>query len=227
MCGRFTITSDLEEILDTFSIDETNYDYSKRYNVAPTQMVPCVVDRDGKRVLEGFRWGLIPFWSKDAKIAYKTINARAEGIEKKPAFRHLLKRNRILIPSNGFYEWHQEENGSKQPFRFQLESKRVYAFAGLYDVWRDPTGEEIQSCTIITTTPNDLVLKVHDRMPVILTDSAADEWLNPDTTDTVKVLSYLKPYPSEKMIKYPVSKDVGKVKNSNESLIDEILLSSR
>ncbi|MGO4184627.1 SOS response-associated peptidase [Paenibacillus sp. TAF43_2] len=221
MCGRYTITSELDEIINTFSVEETNYEYSKRYNVAPTQLVPGIINRDGKRVLEGFKWGLIPFWSKDPKIAYKMINARAEGIEKKPAFRNLIKRNRILIPSNGFYEWRQHEDG-KQPYRFQLESKGVYAFAGLYDNWKDPNDEVIQSCTIITTTPNELVDDVHNRMPVILTDIEA--WLDPDTED---IMSFLKPYPAEKMIKYPVSMDVGNVKNSSASLIDEVVLNSR
>lgn len=227
MCGRFTITAELEEILDTFSVDEKKYDYSKRYNVAPTQLIPGVIEREGKRVLEGFKWGLIPFWSKDSKIAYKTINARAEGIEKKPAFRHLLKRNRILIVSNGFYEWEQEVGGNKQPYRFQLATKKVYAFAGLYDIWRDSNGDEIQSCTIITTTPNQIVSPVHNRMPVILSDSNAAEWLNPNVDNTEKVLSMLRPYPTDLMVKYPVSREVGNVKNTNSSLIEEIPLNSR
>ncbi|MCQ6557268.1 SOS response-associated peptidase [Paenibacillus mendelii] len=117
-------------ILNAFAVDEMNMEYAKRYNVAPTQLVPCVVEREGKRILEAYRWGLIPFWSKDTKIGYKTINARAEGIEKKPAFRHLLKRNRILVVSDGFYEWRKEDD-RKQPFRFQLKSQGVYGFAGL------------------------------------------------------------------------------------------------
>lgn len=221
MCGRYTITSELDEIINTFSVEETNYDYSKRYNVAPAQLVPGIINRDGKRVLEGFKWGLIPFWSKDPKIAYKMINARAEGIEKKPAFRSLIKRNRILIPSNGFYEWRQQDDG-KQPYRFQLKSKGVFAFAGLYDTWEDPNGEIIQSCTIITTTPNELVSDVHNRMPVILT--ATDAWMNPDTED---VLSLLTTYSADQMIKYPVSKDVGNVKNSKASLIEEVTLNSK
>ncbi|WP_169091543.1 SOS response-associated peptidase [Paenibacillus sp. PL91] len=221
MCGRYTISSELDEIINTFSVDISNFEYSKRYNVAPTQLVPGIINRDGKRVLEGFRWGLIPFWSKDPKIAYKMINARAEGIEKKPAFRSLIKRNRILIPSDGFYEWRQQEDG-KQPYRFQLKSKGVYAFAGLYDTWEDPKGEVIQSCTIITTDPNELVSDVHNRMPVILTDT--DAWLDRETEE---VLRFLKTYPTDHMIKYIVSKDVGNVKNSNASLIDEVPLNSK
>lgn len=126
MCGRFTITAEFDEIINTFSVDEIiNYEYSKRYNVAPTQTVPCIVEHDGKRVLKGYKWGLIPFWSKDTKIAYKTINARAEGIEKKPAFRHLLKRNRLLIVSNGFYEWKPEVDG-KQPYQ-RLKFEILYS----------------------------------------------------------------------------------------------------
>ncbi|OME69778.1 hypothetical protein BK120_33785 [Paenibacillus sp. FSL A5-0031] len=221
MCGRYTITSDLDEILNTFAVDETDYEYTKRYNVAPTQMVPGIILKEGRRVLSGFKWGLIPFWSKDPKIAYKMINARAEGIKKKPAFRSLLKRNRILIPSNGFYEWRKEDEG-KQPYRFQMKTKAVYAFAGLYDTWRDANGESISTCTIITTTPNQLVSDVHDRMPVILTDIHG--WLNPEIED---VSQFLKPFPTEEMMKYPVSKDVGNVKNSDESIIKEVPLNSK
>ncbi|MGO4699540.1 SOS response-associated peptidase [Paenibacillus sp. 2TAB26] len=221
MCGRYTITSELDEIINTFAIVETDYEYTKRYNVAPTQIVPGIILKEGKRVLSGFRWGLIPFWSKDPKIAYKMINARAEGIEKKPAFRSLLKRNRILIPSNGFYEWRKEGEG-KQPYRFQMKTKAVYAFAGLYDTWRDSNGEPISTCTIITTTPNQLVSDVHDRMPVILTDIHG--WLNPEMED---VSQFLKPFPADEMMKYPVSRDVGNVKNSDESLIKEIPLNSK
>ncbi|WP_336775319.1 SOS response-associated peptidase [Paenibacillus sp. MMO-58] len=228
MCGRFTITAELDEIIDTFSVDEVNYEYTKRYNVAPTQTIPCIIERDGKRVLEGFRWGLIPFWANDAKIAYKTINARSEGIEKKPSFRHLLKRNRILIVSDGFFEWKQEA-GSKQPYRFQLASKGVYGFAGLFDTWHDPdSGNEIQTSTIITTTPNDLVATVHDRMPVILTGAGAADWINPQIADTERVLSYLNAYPDTEMIKYPVSKDIGNVRNSSADLIkEEVTINSK
>lgn len=130
-------------------------------------------------------------------------------LRKKPAFRSLLKRNRILIPSNGFYDWRKEADG-KQPYRFQMKSKEVYAFAGLYDTWRDPNGESISTCTIITTTPNKLVSDVHDRMPVILKD--INGWLNPDTED---ILQFLQPFSAEDMMKYPVSRDVGNVKNSD------------
>ncbi|KQO00737.1 SOS response-associated peptidase [Paenibacillus sp. Leaf72] len=226
MCGRYTITSNIEEVVEVFSVGKTNYKYLKRYNVAPTQLVPGIFNKDGQRIMEGFKWGLIPFWSKDAKMAYKTINARSEGIEKKPAFRHLLKRNRILIPSDGFYEWRQEEGG-KQPFRFQLTSKGVFAFAGLYDTWQNPDGEVVQSCTIITTTPNQLVADVHNRMPVILTGSAAHNWIDQDIEATEDVLSFLNPYPAELMMKYPVSRHVGNVRNVHDSLIDEITLNSK
>ncbi|MGG4145422.1 SOS response-associated peptidase [Paenibacillus algorifonticola] len=226
MCGRYTITSNIEEVVEVFSVRKTNYEYMERYNVAPTQLVPGIINNDGQRIMEDFKWGLIPFWSKDSKIAYKTINARAEGIEKKPAFRHLLKRNRLLIPSDGFYEWRQEEGG-KQPFRFQLKTKSVFAFAGLYDTWRNPEGEEVQSCTIITTTPNALVSDVHDRMPVILTGEAAASWINEDMEGTDDVLSYLRPYPAELMVKYPVSRNVGNVRNSYATLIEEVPLNSK
>jgi len=136
-----------------------------------------------------------------------------------------LKGSRILIVSNGFYEWKQENEG-KQPYRFQLESRGSFGFAGLYDIWRNEKGTEIRSSTIITTKPNRLVEEVHDRMPVILTGDTACKWLDPDLSETRHVLEFLHPYPADQMIKYPVSKDVGNVKNSSASLIEEIPLNS-
>ncbi|WP_408976310.1 SOS response-associated peptidase [Paenibacillus jiagnxiensis] len=227
MCGRFTLVADESEVFETFSVERVDYEYSPRYNVAPSQTIAAIAHWDGERVLTGYRWGLIPFWAKDAKIGYKMINARAETIESKPAFRNLLSRNRVVIPSDGFYEW-KKAGDDKQPFRFQLESKKVFGFAGLFDTWEHPeNGEMIRSCTIITTEPNQLVQDVHDRMPVILNSEGVNMWLDPKVTDKHVLQDLLVPYPAEQMILYPVSKMVGNVKNNQASLVDEIPMNSR
>lgn len=227
MCGRFTLISDISEIEDTFAVDRIDYEYRPRYNIAPSQTIAVINGNSGKRVLEGYRWGLVPFWAKDIKIGYKMINARAETIQSKPAFRHLLTTKRILIPSDGFYEWKRAEKDTKQPYRFQINSKGVYGFAGLFDEWKDPEGEILRSCTIITTKPNDLVADVHNRMPVILDRGAADIWLDPDVTDKEKLQKLLAPFPADNMLSYPVSAAVGNVKNTGSNLIDEVPLNSK
>lgn len=228
MCGRFTLTSDVSEVIDTLNVSKVDYEYQPRYNIAPSQLIAVVKETNGKRVLEGYRWGLVPFWAKDIKIGYKMINARAETVQSKPAFRHLMKRNRILIPSDGFYEWKREENDQKQPYRFQMKSRGIYAFAGLYDEWKDPRGELLRSCTIITTKPNELVAKVHDRMPVILDDKSVDMWLDPELEDAEKLQKLLlTPYPATNMLSYPVSPEVGNVKNTGPEIIEEVALNSK
>lgn len=222
MCGRFTLTADESEIIDTFSVDHVDYEYKPRYNVAPSQTIAAVSYRNGGRVLEGYRWGLIPFWTKDIKIGYSMINARAETLQTKPAFRNLLSRNRIVIPADGFYEW-KKEGKDKQPFRFQLESKKVYGFAGLYDLWENPEdGETIRSCTIITTTPNDLVKDVHDRMPVILDAEGVNVWLDPGVRDKHVVQELLVPLPAKQMISYPVSRGSTSVADTTRKHMDLI-----
>lgn len=229
MCGRFTLTSELSDILATFSVkkEDVLYEYSPRYNIAPSQTVAVMTNFDGTRTIEGYRWGLVPRWAKDIKIGYSMINARAESLSTKPAFRNLLSRNRVAIISDGFYEWKKHEDGGKQPYRFQMKSREVYGFAGLYDEWKNPEGELLRSCTIITTRPNKLVSEVHDRMPVIMDSIALDKWLDPGLTDRDQVLGLLNPYPADSMFSYPVSKNVGNVKNIDPSLIDAIQLNSK
>ncbi|MFB5678780.1 SOS response-associated peptidase [Paenibacillus terreus] len=227
MCGRFTLVADESEVIEGFSVERVDYEYKPRYNVAPTQTIAAISHRNGGRVLEGYRWGLIPFWAQDMKSGYTMFNARAETLQSKRAFRDLLSSNRIVIPADGFYEW-KKEGKDKQPFRFQLESKRVYGFAGLFDQWENPEdGEIIRSCTIITTTPNELVKDIHDRMPVILDVEAVSVWLDPEVRDKKIVQELLVPLPAKQMICYPVSKLVGNVKNSDASLIEEIPLNSK
>lgn len=225
MCGRFTIDAGLEEIMNTFMVDQNHIDYNPNYNVAPTHKVPVVINEGSNRVLDAFQWGLIPVWAKDKKIGYKMINARAETVSEKPAYGRLLKSKRVVIPSTGFYEW-KKEGSDKQPYRFQLKDKSVYGFAGLWDEWTESNGEKIRSCTIITTRPNELVEDVHDRMPVILDVSRIEAWLDPEMSDNELLQSFLVPYNSDSMIRYPVSKKVGNVRNNTPELIEEVSLNS-
>jgi putative SOS response-associated peptidase YedK len=182
-----------------------------RYNIAPTQTV-IVVNDTGDRQLVPMRWGLIPSWAKDPSIGNRMINARAESIAEKPAFRAALKRRRCIIPADGFYEW-QRTVSSKQPVRIVLKSREPFGFAGLWEHWTSPTGEEVLSCTIITTEVNELLREVHHRMPAILPREAEAAWLDPKVQDTETLLALLKPYPSEAMEYYPVDRLVNSPAN--------------
>jgi putative SOS response-associated peptidase YedK len=177
-----------------------------------------VVQNDNDRVGKQMRWGLIPFWAKDIKIGYKMINARAETIDEKPAYKHPFQKQRCLILADGFYEW-KKQGKEKQPYRFKLKNGEPFAFAGLWDRW-----ETLYSCTIITTKPNNLTKEVHDRMPVILPKDTYDLWLNPNMTETDYLKSLLVPYPEEEMVAYPVSTLVNSPKNDIPSVMEPIQL---
>jgi putative SOS response-associated peptidase YedK len=225
MCGRFTLAAGQDELLKAFKIEDVQYEHTSRYNIAPTQLVPGVVLNNGKRSLQAFYWGLLPSWAKTKKIAYSTFNARSESIQSKPAFRSVFTRNRMIIASDGFFEW-SHKGKEKQPYRFRLKSKDIFAFAGLFDHWKSPEGDLVQSCTIITTKPNSLTEKVHDRMPVILSEEDIKLWLDPEINDKDFLQSLLQPYDANDMYTYPVSKSVGNVRNQTPDLIDEIPLNS-
>lgn len=225
MCGRFTLAADFEEILNGFKLDKILYEHKPRYNIAPTQTIAGVKSEGSERLLDGFYWGLLPSWTKSKKMAYSTFNARSETIQSKPAFRAAFSTQRMVVLSDGFYEW-QKIGKEKQPYRFALNSRKVFGFAGLYDHWTSPDGEVIQSCTIITTIPNRVTDKVHDRMPVILDDNAMEIWLDPKIRDKDVLQSLLIPYDPEDMYMYPVSKEVGNVRNQASTLIEKIPLNS-
>ena len=165
------------------------------YNVAPTQEVPAVVagNGGGERRLEMLRWGLIPSWADDPGIGARMINARSETVAEKPSFRPAFKERRCLIPADGFYEW-QKTNGGKQPHYIRMKNGRPFAFAGLWESWKGD-GNEIRSCTILTTNPNDIAGEIHNRMPVILPPEGYEVWLDPDVRETDQLLSLLAPYP--------------------------------
>lgn len=212
MCGRFTLTDELIQLQDQFQF-EFNGEYTPRYNIAPGQMILAVGSNGQRRKGNMLKWGLIPYWAKNEKIGYKMINARAESIDEKPSFKHVFKKRRCLILADGFYEWKKTEDG-KQPYRFVLKNKKTFAFAGLWETWRKGD-KPVHSCTIITTTPNEVTKDVHDRMPVILPAETHDLWLDPSYEDIQQLKSLLLPFPGEEMEKYPVSTLVNSA--SNES----------
>ena len=196
-----------------------------RYNVAPTQTV-IVVNDDGSRHLTEMRWRLIPSWAKDPVIGNRMINARGETVATKPAFRAALRRRRCLIPADGFYEW-QQQGRRKQPVYITLKTREPFSFAGLCESWTSPDGEEIKTCTIITTEANALLKPIHDRMPVILTKEAERVWLDPAIQDTERLLSLLVPYPAEEMEAYPVSTRVNNPRSDGPESIEPLLRSQR
>jgi len=179
MCGRFTLVTKESDLFETFHIENNQFgDIHSMYNIAPTNTIPGVAVYEGKRTLMDYKWGLIPFWSKTSKTSYSLINARAETVQSKPAFRSIFVKNRIVIPATGFYEW-RKEGPDKQPFHIVLKNEHLLGFAGLYDEWKDENEQIIRSCTIITTEPNSYIsdLNLHDRMPVILDKESMDTYM--------------------------------------------------
>ncbi len=223
MCGRFSLTKEEIELEKRFNAKFYSNELVKRYNVAPSQLALVLTD-EKPNDFQFFKWGLIPSWANEASIGYKMINARAETISEKPAFKNLLKKRRCLIISDGFYEWKQLTAKQKQPYRIGLKNDELFAFAGLWDSWTDKqTGEIIYTVTIITVHANTLVHPIHDRMPVILNRENENQWLN-KSNDEKTLISFLQPYPENDMKAYPVSQLVNSPKNDNPELIAEIPL---
>lgn len=197
-------------------------EWQPRYNVAPGQAVVAVrqeAERPVRR-LAPLRWGLVPAWAKDAAVGYKMINARAESAADRPAFCEAMRRRRCLIPADGFYEW-KRAGKEKLPYCFTLADDALFAFAGLWEQWRSPQGQAVESCTILTTAPNELVRDVHDRMPVILAPEAYDVWLDPAFTRVAELQPLLKPYAGA-MRRYRVSSRVNQVKNDDAECAAEV-----
>jgi putative SOS response-associated peptidase YedK len=214
MCGRYSFTTPPDAQLALFPDGEIPL--MPRYNVAPTQYMPIVPQFDPRRVYY-YRWGLIPFWAKDPKIGATMINARAETLAEKPAFRNLIAHNRCLVPADGFFEWKKEGKG-KQAFRIVCTHRSVFHMAGLFSKWKSPSGQEIHSFTVITVAPNSLMGTIHDRMPAILSPKAEELWLSSDLTQA-EALALLTPYPAEQMEAYPVSDRVGSVRFDDPDLL--------
>jgi putative SOS response-associated peptidase YedK len=203
MCGRYTLAVPADEIADLFEVEAPpQLPLPLRYNIAPTQQAPVVRASEEGRELALLRWGLIPSWAKDPSIGNRMINARAEGIAAKPAFRAAFKARRCLVPADGFYEWRKEGRG-KQPFYIRRKDRAPFAFAGLWERWRDRAEEETrETFTIITTEPNGLVAPIHNRMPVIIPEEAYDRWFDPEETGDPDLLA---PYPEEELTAYAIS----------------------
>ena len=206
----------MRQVADAFGLSDVP-DFSPRYNVAPTQPVLAIRSRDGVRSLSLLRWGLIPSWADSPAIGNKMINARADTVATKPAFRSAFKRSRRLIVADGFYEW-QSVGKTKQPYFIRLKNDRPFAFAGLAEHWTKG-GETIDSCTIITTEPNELMAPFHDRMPVILRPEDYDAWLDPECSDVSKLQPLLRQSPADEMVAYPVSAIVNSPRNETPQCV--------
>jgi putative SOS response-associated peptidase YedK len=222
MCGRFTLTSPAETVAELFELDDVPV-LTPRYNIAPTQ--PVAVVRSGQtaggRELAELRWGLIPSWAKDPSIGSRMINARAEGVAEKPSFRSAFRRRRCLVIADGFYEW-QKVGTRKQPHYIHLARRRPFAFAGLWEHWEDADGDAVDSCTIITTEPNELIAKLHNRMPVILHPRDYILWLDPGVQALDKVQALLQPYPAKDMFAYAIGTRVNNPSNDTPACIEPL-----
>jgi putative SOS response-associated peptidase YedK len=217
MCGRYRLSRRKQIIEEQFETQPWDEDWSPRFNIAPTQSVPIIRQhpKEPVRQISTMRWGLIPSWSKDPSGSASMINARSETAATKPAFRDPLKYRRCLIPADGFYEW-QRRGSAKQPFCFEVGDGGLFAFAGLWERWRDPSGQWVKSCSILTTTPNGVTAVIHDRMPVILDPDGYDLWLDPGMNDAAAASELLKPCDAQLMRCYPVSTRINHVANDSE-----------
>jgi putative SOS response-associated peptidase YedK len=213
MCGRFEIHSALEIIAQIFGIDNITFDYRPSYNIAPSQDILLVVN-NGKRRLVQSRWGFVPSWSKDLSSGYKMINAKAETLAEKRSFKTAFEKQRCLVVADGFYEW-QKTGAAKKPYYIRLKSRQPFGFAGLYNIWKSPEGEEICTSTIITTDANEILQPIHNRMPVIASSDKYDLWLDSSVHDKDILASILKPYPSEEMELYRVTQKMNSFKYNN------------
>ena len=223
MCGRYRLGRGKAAFEKVFGVRPDDYEWSPRFNIAPTQIVPIVRQHSSEpqRWLSNMRWGLVPYWATDLSIGARMINARSEDAASKPAFRESLKKRRCLVPADGFYEW-QRAGKIRQPYCFQLMNDSVFAFAGIWDRWKDATGLWIETFSILTTSPNALTSEVHDRMPVILPAEHYDLWLDPGFTNMQGVTEMLKPYDAGLMKKYPVSDRVNAVANDDAQCAEAI-----
>ncbi|WP_392532425.1 SOS response-associated peptidase [Nostoc sp. C117] len=227
MCGRFTLNQSAEALVEVFGLHQVP-DLAAQHNIAPTQMVATVLQNpeSEKREFKQLHWGLIPSWAKDPKMGAKLINARAETVAEKPAFRSAFKHRRCLVLADGFYEW-QRQQGKKQPFYFRLQDGQPFAFAGLWERWRcprqpqgeTPTNDEIISCTILTTAANELLQPIHERMPVILEPQDYDLWLDSQVQTPETLQQLLHPYPAPAMAAYPVSTLVNNSRHNSPECI--------
>jgi putative SOS response-associated peptidase YedK len=216
MCGRYKL-SRRKQIVEEYFDASGDEDWAPRYNIAPTQPVPVVRQhpKEPIRQLSMMRWGLIPSWAKDSSVGASMINARGETAAAKPVFRDAVKSRRCLIPADGFYEW-KRDGKTKQPYCFEVNEGELFAFAGLWERWKDPSGNWIKTCSILTTTPNAVTASIHDRMPVILDPDCYELWLDPGMTNAAAASDLLKPFDAQQMRCFPVSSRVNSATNDDE-----------
>ncbi|MFW6183496.1 MAG: SOS response-associated peptidase [Chloroflexota bacterium] len=219
MCGRFTLIIPGEELADAFGLPQAPT-LTPRYNIAPTQPVAAVRQHpeSGQRELTYLHWGLIPFWAKDTSMASRMINARSETVAEKPAYRAAFKYRRCIIPASGFYEW-QKQNGQKQPYYIHHAEGAPLGLAGLWEHWQGADGSEIESCTILTTRPNDLMKPLHNRMPVILEPEDYDAWLQSDGRNQEELQHLLRPAADDMLQAYSISTFVNRPQNEGPECI--------
>ena len=222
MCGRFTQERPTSDLAEIFAAEDLADDPGSRFNVAPTDEAVVVVQRDAHRAIKAYRWGLIPHWADGPKIGNRMFNARAETLASSPVFRDAFRRRRCLVPVDSFFEW-RRDGTVRQPFRIVRADGRPLALAGLWSGWRDPETEEVRrTFTIVTTTPNDLMRPIHNRMPVVVPFDAWDRWLDPALPDLGELQSLLVPAPDEDLEAYPVSRAVNNVRNDGPELIERL-----
>ena len=219
MCGRFTQQRPASELAEIFSAEPLVDDPGPRYNVAPTDDALVVVQREERRAVTAYRWGLIPHWAENAKVGSRMFNARAETLTSSPAFRDALRRKRCLVPVDAFYEW-RREGAVRQPYTIARADGRPLVLAGLWSGWRDPATETVRrTFTIVTTRPNDTIAELHDRMPVILDDAAWPIWLDPGQSESGELLAMLEPDERVELDLRPVSRLVNDVRNDGPELV--------
>jgi putative SOS response-associated peptidase YedK len=232
VCGRYVTVSSPSLLADRFGVTEVRLrELEPNYNVAPRAEVPVVAERHGERVLDVVRWGLIPSWAKDRAIGDRLINARGQKLTTSNAFKRAFERRRCIVPADGFYEWQAVEGQrTKQPWFFRRRDGEPLAFAGLWEIWHDrDEGDDaprVRSCTIITTTPNELIAPIHDRMPVALTEASWSTWLDADNHDTASLTTLLAPMPASELEAWTVSTRVNKAANNGPELLDRVPVAS-
>lgn len=225
MCGRYRLGRGKAAFEKVFGVRPDDYKWSPRFNIAPTQEVPVVRQhaKDPLRFLSNMRWGLVPYWASDLSIGARMINARSEEAASKPAFRESLKKKRCIVPADGFYEW-QKIGRQKQPFCIQMSDDSVFAFAGIWDCWKDGSGKAVETFSILTTTPNAVTADVHDRMPVILPSDDYELWLDPGFGDLTAISEMLRPYDAGRMKKFAVSDRINNVANDDAASAEPVVV---
>ena len=221
MCGRFTIKFTIEEANKEFEVKKIIEKFASSYNVVPSQKIPVIYNENGIVTLDAYKWGLIPHWAKDPNTGYKMINARIETIAEKHTYNKELIEGRCLIPASGFFEW-KKANGSKVPMYIHLNNREMFAFAGISSNWKAPDKTILKTCSIVTTTPNTFMEKIHDRMPAILPKEVESEWINPKIQDKKEILAMIKTYPAKEMAAYAVSSLVNSPTNNNPKVIEKV-----